>query len=103
MTLATVFEQQRQRILSDPARRARSKANGIAARKRLAAGGVRPIPAPRPPCRHRGEPTGEERLCPTCKGATDIKLFLCAMHTVCSVARPVGVACCATCADYSVP
>ena len=101
MTAADVFAEQRQRILSDPARRARSKANGIAARARLAAGGVRPIPGPRPPCRHRGEPTGEMRSCPTCKGAVEVKLLACALHTVCSVARPVGVACCATCADYS--
>src|SRR5581483_7077040 len=56
--------------------------------------------APQPrrePCRHLGAETGERRECPSCTGNVQIKLFACAKHGVCSVARNVGAACCATC------
>jgi hypothetical protein len=52
------------------------------------------------PCKHRGQPTGEAIACPTCVGHVEVKILHCAIHERCTVGKPVGIACCATCGDY---
>lgn len=57
--------------------------------------------APRGPCVHLGEATGETRECSTCTGTVRLKLFACTLHRECTIARAIdGVACCAACSDY---
>jgi hypothetical protein len=52
------------------------------------------------PCVHRGQ-THREEHCPTCRGTVRLKVFACARHGECTIARSLaGVPCCATCADY---
>lgn len=52
------------------------------------------------PCRHRGVLLREEP-CPGCTGQVRLKVFACALHQGCTVARVVaGCACCATCPDH---
>lgn len=41
-----------------------------------------------PPCRFFGEPTGETRLCPSCTGRVELKLFACGVHGVCTPGKP---------------
>jgi hypothetical protein len=42
-----------------------------------------------------------EEPCPSCRGAVRLKVFACALHGECTIARSLtGVACCATCPDY---
>lgn len=51
-------------------------------------------------CRHLGAATGATVACPSCRGTVALKLFACAIHGACTVARAVaGVACCASCPD----
>lgn len=39
--------------------------------------------------------------CPTCTGKVRIKVFTCALHTECTLAKPLpGIACCQGCRDY---
>src|SRR5262249_18590206 len=70
-------------------------------------------PAPRGPCVHLGEATGERVVCPSCAGRVEIKLFACRLHGACTmhkdlgapppvmpgVPAPKGVPCCARCPD----
>lgn len=52
-------------------------------------------------CIHLGTPTGQTRLCPSCRGGVQVKLFGCAVHGQCTQARPLeGVACCKDCPDH---
>jgi hypothetical protein len=52
------------------------------------------------PCVHRGE-VRREQQCPTCRGSVRLKVFACALHGECTIARALGgLACCATCPDY---
>jgi hypothetical protein len=52
------------------------------------------------PCIHRGE-ARREKQCPTCRGQVRLKVFACALHGECTVARAAGgLACCASCLDY---
>lgn len=57
------------------------------------------------PCVHLGTATGEERLCPTCKGETQLKLFSCSIHGQCTAGRRLadGTACCDGCPDRKEP
>jgi hypothetical protein len=51
-------------------------------------------------CRHRGEPTGEQRQCGTCPGSVSVKVFGCSVHGACTLAKKVeGLACCKGCPD----
>jgi hypothetical protein len=53
------------------------------------------------PCRHRGAEQREER-CPNCRGFVRVKVFACALHGTCTVARSLdGIVCCVTCSDYA--
>lgn len=52
-------------------------------------------------CLHRGE---EIRTadCPTCSGHVRVKVFACAIHSECTLAKPLpGIACCQGCGDYA--
>lgn len=61
-----------------------------------------PIHIPELNCVHLGQPTGEMRKCPSCTGDVDVKLFGCAIHTQCTVAKEVAdIACCAKCPNKS--
>lgn len=51
------------------------------------------------PCVHRGETAGEV-ICPSCKGRVALKVFSCAKHGECTLSKPAGKPCCATCGDY---
>ncbi len=52
------------------------------------------------PCVHLGTQTGERVGCGTCSGRTELKIFACARHSRCTIARQVkDLACCATCPD----
>ena len=52
-------------------------------------------------CICRGEVLGLEE-CRTCKGLVQLKVFTCAMHGECTLARQTeGAACCAVCSDYT--
>lgn len=52
-------------------------------------------------CSHLGQPTGAKELCNTCTGRVELKVFACAVHGTCTVARRVpGQACCNGCKDY---
>lgn len=70
-------------------------------------GGGKPAAAvvrvpPRPPCVHRGQPTGETRQCKACNKTVDVPLLSCGVYAVCTEARlVVGVECCRICKDYS--
>jgi hypothetical protein len=60
-----------------------------------------PPSQPRTDCRHRGAAVREE-VCPSCQGHVRLKVFACALHLECTLARPVvPLACCATCPDYA--
>src|SRR4051794_4345291 len=57
-------------------------------------------PEPIPPCMHRGAATGETRVCQSCAGRVEVKLFACALHGACSLIRAVDdAACCVRCPD----
>lgn len=57
--------------------------------------------SPRVACVHRGEATGL-RKCPSCKGSVKVKIFACAIHGECTLAKPLeGVACCGGCKDFT--
>ena len=53
------------------------------------------------PCLHRGdEPSTLD--CPTCAGRVRVKVFACAIHGECTLAKPLPeIACCQGCRDYS--
>lgn len=54
-------------------------------------------------CIHRGAELRRE-LCPVCPGKTQLKVFACTVHRECTPSDPlVGIACCATCAEFSPP
>ena len=68
-----------------------------------------PLAAPAParvalplrPCAHRG-PEQERVQCPTCAGHVEVKIFACAVHGRCSLAKPVpAAAVCQGCTDYA--
>lgn len=51
-------------------------------------------------CVHRGSEIREQD-CPTCVGLIRIKVFQCALHRECTLAKPLdAIACCARCGDY---
>src|SRR5205809_1027267 len=53
----------------------------------------------RPPCLHLGAELREEP-CPSCRGLVRLKVFACALHEGCTLAKQLpAVACCATCPD----
>ena len=53
------------------------------------------------PCNYLIQPTGFIE-CPTCQGNVRLKVFACDLHGQCTVAKALdGIACCATCRDYS--
>ena len=62
---------------------------------------VSPSPPLASPCVHLGPPTGETIACQSCTGQVKIKLFACAVHGQCSLAKPVGRQCCAGCESYT--
>ena len=40
------------------------------------------------------------KLCPSCKGHVEVKVFLCYVHQECTLAKKLpGLACCASCPD----
>lgn len=42
------------------------------------------------------------QACESCGGNMQIKIFACAVHGECTLGQPLdGIACCATCADFS--
>jgi hypothetical protein len=52
-------------------------------------------------CKYLGEPTGAELPCPPCGGGVRIKVFGCALHGQCTVAKAQPQhACCAQCNDH---
>jgi O-methyltransferase len=52
------------------------------------------------PCIHLGEPTGETRTCPSCRGSVQVKLSRCSVHGSCTTHRVVSdTPCCVTCPD----
>jgi len=56
------------------------------------------------PCIRLASATGEERVCPGCRGTTRVKLFHCRVHGSCTpVTALPGVACCQSCTDYREP
>jgi hypothetical protein len=57
-------------------------------------------PATRVSCQHKGELLREQK-CPSCRGHVRVKVFACALHGACTIARIVeGAACCVRCDDY---
>src|SRR5262245_34596535 len=54
----------------------------------------------RPDCRYLGEPTGEVRECPACRGKVRLKVFACAHSSHAEGTTRTG---CQTCPDYRVP
>jgi hypothetical protein len=57
--------------------------------------------AARLPCVHQGEPTGGMVPCGTCKGQTSLKVFSCAVHGACTLARASEeIRSCASCSNY---
>lgn len=53
-------------------------------------------------CRHLGGDTGAMIECPSCAGSVRVKMFECAIHRSCTLAKPVpGVACCQGCPDFA--
>jgi hypothetical protein len=58
------------------------------------------VPGGRPPCRQLGSVTGSVE-CDSCAGRVHLKVFRCAIHGQCTIAREVpGVTCCTHCTDY---
>lgn len=76
-------------------------AENDADRAALASGKPPAAAPPTPPCVHLGQPTGETIACQSCTGQVQIKLFTCAVHGSCSLAKPVGRPCCAGCDSYT--
>ena len=55
---------------------------------------------PRGECIHRGLEMRNER-CPSCGGMVQIKVFACALHSECTLAKSLqGIACCRTCQNF---
>lgn len=51
-------------------------------------------------CHHLGPSLGTEQ-CQSCQGTVRIKVFACAVHGKCTLAKKLdGIACCAGCGDY---
>jgi hypothetical protein len=51
-------------------------------------------------CVHRGADVRTVK-CPTCRGEVQIKVFACALHQECTLAKAVHeIACCQTCQDF---
>ncbi len=56
---------------------------------------------PKAACVSLGKPTGEVRICESCKGKVELKVYGCSIHGVCTIGKKVdGVACCKGCGDY---
>jgi hypothetical protein len=56
--------------------------------------------ATRAPCKHLGPEVRRQR-CPTCRGAVELRLFACPLHTECTFATALpGIACCTNCPDH---
>ena len=54
-----------------------------------------------PPCRHVGEQLRTQE-CPTCSGRVRVKVFTCAVHGECTVAKRIdNVALCDGCIDHA--
>lgn len=54
-------------------------------------------------CIHRGAEV-DRVICPTCRGHVELKVFNCAVHVRCVMARPVdGMQVCTRCTDYQCP
>ena len=51
-------------------------------------------------CTHMGKEV-ETRLCPTCGGKVQVKVFECTIHHLCSMGKEVGVKVCRGCEEYS--
>jgi hypothetical protein len=52
-------------------------------------------------CVHLGTDTCTTVACSTCPKVVELKVFTCAIHGECTIAREVlGVACCNGCLDY---
>lgn len=64
--------------------------------------GAKAVAAVEPvPCGHLGGPTGEAKLCSTCRGNVLMKLLACSVHGACLTKTKVdGVACCVGCGEY---
>jgi hypothetical protein len=59
-----------------------------------------PVPLVRD-CGHRGQELREEP-CPSCRSRVLIKVFGCALHECCTLARSVvALPCCRTCTDFT--
>lgn len=56
----------------------------------------------RTPCVHKGTYRKSEQ-CPTCAGNVEVKVFDCAVHQLCTVAKRIeGISCCELCSDHTV-
>jgi len=52
-------------------------------------------------CTLRGPELRREQ-CPDCQGSVEIRVFACALHDSCSIAKPLpDTACCASCGDFT--
>jgi hypothetical protein len=77
-------------------------------RRLVSFGGVELEPPPtvvKPPatCVHLG-PEVRQQVCDTCAGKQRIKIFGCTIYGDCTLGKKLdGLACCATCPDYSPP
>src|SRR6185312_14073365 len=57
---------------------------------------AQPLVAGRPQCKHLGKETGQRRICPTCQGHVEVKLYECGVFGECTTHKPIeGLACCA--------
>lgn len=55
---------------------------------------------PRELCQHRGEAVDEVE-CPSCRGTVKLKVFDCARHERCTLAKPIdGIGCCSNCTEF---
>ena len=55
---------------------------------------------PRAVCRYRGEAVDEVE-CPSCRGTVKFKVFDCAQHKRCTMAKSIdGYTCCSSCEDF---
>lgn len=52
-------------------------------------------------CTLRGAELRREQ-CPSCQGRVEIRVFACALHDSCTIAKPLSdTACCASCGDFT--
>lgn len=53
-------------------------------------------------CRHRGDMTGQQVLCPTCAGTVRLHVYRCNLFGSCTLGKKVeNVACCKGCEAYA--